>query len=289
MKKNVRLGRDLGVLKLPDSSLIDIEDIDRYQPGQVCVISTGSQGEPMSALSLLARGREQVRQARRPRHGDPVEPRDPRQREQRQPRDRRPAARRRRGHPLRHRRRARHRPRPGRRAEDLPVDRPTRLVRADPRRVPPHRGQRQARSGDGRRPRPRAAVRGRRRARAHRRRSRRASAACLPATCTSTASSATSARACCATARCSPRRASSWSSSPSTRRPARCSTGPEIITRGWVYAPEAEDLLDEACDVGRRGGRDGRWPSGVRDVERSSATCAGRPASSSTSGPGAAR
>ena len=26
-------------------------------------------------------------------------------------------------------------------------------------------------------------------------------------------------------------------------------TGPEIITRGWVYAPEAEDLLDEACDV----------------------------------------
>jgi len=26
-------------------------------------------------------------------------------------------------------------------------------------------------------------------------------------------------------------------------------TGPEIITRGWVYAPEAEDLLDEACDA----------------------------------------
>ena len=33
-------------------------------------------------------------------------------------------------------------------------------------------------------------------------------------------------------------------------------TGPEIITRGWVYAPEAEDLLDEACDrvVRRRRG-----------------------------------
>ena len=26
-------------------------------------------------------------------------------------------------------------------------------------------------------------------------------------------------------------------------------TGPEIITRGWVYAPEAEELLDEACDT----------------------------------------
>jgi ribonuclease J len=29
----------------------------------------------------------------------------------------------------------------------------------------------------------------------------------------------------------------------------RVITGPEIITRGWVYAPEAEDLLDEACDT----------------------------------------
>jgi ribonuclease J len=55
IKKNVRLGRDLGLLRIPDASLIDIEDINDYEPGQVCVISTGSQGEPMSALSLLAR------------------------------------------------------------------------------------------------------------------------------------------------------------------------------------------------------------------------------------------
>jgi ribonuclease J len=55
MKKNVRLGLDLGVITLPESSVIDIEDIDRYEPGQICVISTGSQGEPMSALALLAR------------------------------------------------------------------------------------------------------------------------------------------------------------------------------------------------------------------------------------------
>ena len=56
IKKNVRLGRDLGVLKIPDASIVDIEEIDRYPPGKVCVISTGSQGEPMSALALLARG-----------------------------------------------------------------------------------------------------------------------------------------------------------------------------------------------------------------------------------------
>lgn len=56
MRKNVRLGLQLGVLKIPESALVDIEDIDTYEPGQICVISTGSQGEPMSALGLLARG-----------------------------------------------------------------------------------------------------------------------------------------------------------------------------------------------------------------------------------------
>ena len=56
MKKNVRMARDLGLLKVPDSALVDIDDIDKYPPEKVCVISTGSQGEPMSALALLARG-----------------------------------------------------------------------------------------------------------------------------------------------------------------------------------------------------------------------------------------
>lgn len=56
MRKNVRLGIELGVLSIPESSMIDVEKIDDYEPGEICVISTGSQGEPMSALSLLARG-----------------------------------------------------------------------------------------------------------------------------------------------------------------------------------------------------------------------------------------
>ncbi len=56
MKKNLRMGRDLGVVHIPDKSLVDIEDIDDYPPGKVCVISTGSQGEAMSALALLGRG-----------------------------------------------------------------------------------------------------------------------------------------------------------------------------------------------------------------------------------------
>ncbi len=54
MKKNVRLARSMGLLRIPEHALIDIEDIAKYPPGQVCVISTGSQGEPMSALTLMA-------------------------------------------------------------------------------------------------------------------------------------------------------------------------------------------------------------------------------------------
>jgi len=56
MKKNVRLARDLGALTIPDSSIVDIEEVDKLPPEKVCIISTGSQGEPMSALGLMASG-----------------------------------------------------------------------------------------------------------------------------------------------------------------------------------------------------------------------------------------
>ena len=56
MAKNVDLAQRLGLLTIPPGVLVDIEDVDRLAPGNVCVISTGSQGEPMSALSLMATG-----------------------------------------------------------------------------------------------------------------------------------------------------------------------------------------------------------------------------------------
>ena len=56
MKKNVRLARDMGLLRIPDANLRDIDEVGDLPPGRVCVISTGSQGEPMSALSLMASG-----------------------------------------------------------------------------------------------------------------------------------------------------------------------------------------------------------------------------------------
>jgi ribonuclease J len=54
MKKNVRLAREMGLLHIPDDRLRDIEEVGDLDPGRVCVISTGSQGEPLSALSLMA-------------------------------------------------------------------------------------------------------------------------------------------------------------------------------------------------------------------------------------------
>src|SRR5438309_1449719 len=51
MKKNIRLARDMGLLRIPDGSVQDIADIGDLPPERVCVISTGSQGEPMSALA----------------------------------------------------------------------------------------------------------------------------------------------------------------------------------------------------------------------------------------------
>jgi len=56
MGKNVDLGSRLGIISIPDGVLVDIEEVDDLPPGQVCVVSTGSQGEPMSALSLMATG-----------------------------------------------------------------------------------------------------------------------------------------------------------------------------------------------------------------------------------------
>jgi ribonuclease J len=56
MLRNVALARELNLLHVADSVFIDVEEIDKLAPGEVCVISTGSQGEPMSALALLAVG-----------------------------------------------------------------------------------------------------------------------------------------------------------------------------------------------------------------------------------------
>ena len=47
---------ELGYMKVPDGVLIDVNELRRYKPEEVTVITTGSQGEPMSALYRMATG-----------------------------------------------------------------------------------------------------------------------------------------------------------------------------------------------------------------------------------------
>ena len=54
MIKNVNIARNLGYLKVPDEAMIKLNEIDAYPPDELLILSTGSQGEPMSALSRMA-------------------------------------------------------------------------------------------------------------------------------------------------------------------------------------------------------------------------------------------
>lgn len=56
MENVVQLARDFGYIHIPDSSIIPIEEIREYPNDQLCILCTGSQGEPMAALSRIANG-----------------------------------------------------------------------------------------------------------------------------------------------------------------------------------------------------------------------------------------
>ncbi len=56
MEANVKLARKLHLLRVDPGDIIDVENISRFPPGQVCVVCTGSQGEPLAVLSKLSRG-----------------------------------------------------------------------------------------------------------------------------------------------------------------------------------------------------------------------------------------
>ena len=54
MHQSVDAARRLGHLMVPDQDVVPIEAVDSLDPARVVVICTGSQGEPLSALSLMA-------------------------------------------------------------------------------------------------------------------------------------------------------------------------------------------------------------------------------------------
>ncbi len=55
MQNVMQIALDLGYLHAAEGMLIEVEDIHRYAADQVAILSTGSQGEPMSALTKMAR------------------------------------------------------------------------------------------------------------------------------------------------------------------------------------------------------------------------------------------
>lgn len=52
----VAVASDLGYLNIPKGVLIELDMVNRYTPGEIVIITTGSQGEPMSALHRMAYG-----------------------------------------------------------------------------------------------------------------------------------------------------------------------------------------------------------------------------------------
>ncbi|PKM77393.1 MAG: ribonuclease J [Firmicutes bacterium HGW-Firmicutes-15] len=54
MVNNVKISGQLGYLNIPEDILIEMEDINKYPPEKIVIATTGSQGEPMSALTRMA-------------------------------------------------------------------------------------------------------------------------------------------------------------------------------------------------------------------------------------------
>jgi ribonuclease J len=54
MRKNINIGRSLGHIHVPDGMLIGLREVDQFPPEKIVIVSTGSQGEPLSALRRMA-------------------------------------------------------------------------------------------------------------------------------------------------------------------------------------------------------------------------------------------
>jgi len=61
MVRNMEVARELGYLTVPGNILMNAREIDALPASQVCLVSTGSQGEPLSALSRMANRDHPVR------------------------------------------------------------------------------------------------------------------------------------------------------------------------------------------------------------------------------------
>jgi len=56
MVRNAQTARDLGYLNIPEDMLISLGEINDYKPSKIVILSSGSQGEPLAALTRMAFG-----------------------------------------------------------------------------------------------------------------------------------------------------------------------------------------------------------------------------------------
>ncbi|MGI8708128.1 MAG: ribonuclease J [Actinomycetota bacterium] len=56
MLANADVGQELGHLRVDPKTIVELDKIEQYRPEEITIICTGSQGEPLSALSLIASG-----------------------------------------------------------------------------------------------------------------------------------------------------------------------------------------------------------------------------------------
>ncbi|WP_327069172.1 ribonuclease J [Kitasatospora sp. NBC_01250] len=61
MVRNMGIARDLGYLKVPGNLIVDVKQLDDLPDKEVVLVCTGSQGEPMAALSRMANRDHQIR------------------------------------------------------------------------------------------------------------------------------------------------------------------------------------------------------------------------------------
>ncbi len=61
MQRNVRVARELEYLRYPESVVASVDDLESLAPDEVVIVTTGSQGEPLSTLTQIAKERHRIR------------------------------------------------------------------------------------------------------------------------------------------------------------------------------------------------------------------------------------
>ena len=64
MLRNMEIATELGLLSVPDGTMVGIDDLDELPDSQILVVLTGSQGETMAALNRITRGEHRSLQMR---------------------------------------------------------------------------------------------------------------------------------------------------------------------------------------------------------------------------------